>query len=105
VADGVTPEFTAGGTGPAGGRVSRNVLIDCRTGTGEAQDLAPQLRPLLIPFDEPKQDFPDVAVEGRSRRSRLTTIYGIESGHREARPTTLLKILQALEKTPKPPEI
>jgi transcriptional regulator with XRE-family HTH domain len=34
-----------------------------------------------------------------------TTIYGIESGHRQPRPTTLRKILQALEKTPKLPEI
>jgi DNA-binding XRE family transcriptional regulator len=34
-----------------------------------------------------------------------TTIYGIESGHRRPRPTTLRKILQALKKTPKLPEI
>jgi hypothetical protein len=32
-------------------------------------------------------------------------ILGIESGHRQARPTTLRKILQALEKPPKLPEI
>lgn len=34
-----------------------------------------------------------------------TTIYGIEAGQRQARPSTLRKILQALEKTPKLPEI
>jgi len=34
-----------------------------------------------------------------------TTIVGIEGGHRQARPTTLRKILLALEKTPKLPEI
>jgi transcriptional regulator with XRE-family HTH domain len=33
------------------------------------------------------------------------TIYGIESGHRKPRPTTLRKVLQALEKIPKLPEI
>jgi transcriptional regulator with XRE-family HTH domain len=34
-----------------------------------------------------------------------TTIYGIENGHRQPRPTTLRKILTALERTPKLPEI
>ncbi len=33
------------------------------------------------------------------------TIYAIESGHQQARPTSLRKILLALEKTPKLPEI
>jgi predicted transcriptional regulator len=34
-----------------------------------------------------------------------TAILGIKSGRCQARPTTLRKILQALEKTPKQPEI
>lgn len=35
----------------------------------------------------------------------LTPIYGIESGLRQPRPTTLRMALQALEKIPKLPEI
>lgn len=34
-----------------------------------------------------------------------TTIYGIESGRRNPHPPTLRRILQALDKTPKLPEI
>ncbi len=34
-----------------------------------------------------------------------STIYGIENGRRNPHPTTLRKILQALERTPKLPEI
>lgn len=41
----------------------------------------------------------------RKAKVALTTIYGIESGLRQPRPTTLRKILQALEKIPKLPEI
>lgn len=34
-----------------------------------------------------------------------STIYGIEGGKRNPHPTTLRRILQALDKTPKLPEI
>lgn len=46
------------------------------------------------------------AVElAKKAKVARTTILGIESGRRLARPTTLRKILLALEKTPKLPEI
>jgi predicted transcriptional regulator len=48
-----------------------------------------------------------MAAEDLARKAKVarTTIYGIESGQREPRPSTLRKLLKALESTPKLPEI
>ena len=44
----------------------------------------------------------DLAKKAKLAR---TTIYGIESGRRKPRPGNLRRILEALQKTPKLPEI
>jgi len=46
-------------------------------------------------------------AEELAKKAKVTrnTIYGIESGQRQPRPSTLRKILKALENTPKLPEI
>jgi predicted transcriptional regulator len=48
-----------------------------------------------------------MAAEDLARKAKVarTTIYGIESGARQPRPSTLRKLLRALESTPKLPEI
>jgi predicted transcriptional regulator len=48
-----------------------------------------------------------MSAEELAKKAKVAraTIYAIESGHQQARPTTLRRILKALESTPKLPEI